>query len=186
LTDLFGRILLTLSQALARAIYARCDIVILDDSFSALDGKTENRIVENLLGPEGHFRKMGTTVFLITNSGKLALLLCTSTQTANRSTASHFSLADWLVVLADSSIQYQGTVAGLKDQPQSILKVNATDLDKNAAEEQLKVDSNVQRQTMKVADAISDLSRATGDITLYGKRAVFTPLFLPFAKCSLV
>ncbi|KAH0490116.1 hypothetical protein TgHK011_001599 [Trichoderma gracile] len=136
--------------ALARAIYARCDIVILDDSFSALDGKTENRIVENLLGPNGHFRKMSTTVFLITNS------------------ASHFSLADWLVVLADSSIQFQGTVAGLKDQPQSILKVNATDLDKNAAEEQLRVDSNVQRQTMKVADAISDLSRATGDITLYG------------------
>ncbi|KAL7811124.1 P-loop containing nucleoside triphosphate hydrolase protein [Trichoderma gracile] len=136
--------------ALARAIYARCDIVILDDSFSALDGKTENRIVENLLGPNGYFRKMNTTVFLITNS------------------ASHFSLADRLVVLADSSIQYQGTVAGLKDQPQSILKVNATDLDKNAAEEQLKVDSNVQRQTMKVADAISDLNRATGDITLYG------------------
>ncbi|EGR53020.1 uncharacterized protein TRIREDRAFT_54954 [Trichoderma reesei QM6a] len=134
--------------ALARAIYARCDIVILDDSFSALDGKTENRIVENLLGPEGHFRKMGTTVFLITNS-------------------------DWLVVLADSSIQYQGTVAGLKDQPQSILKVNATDLDKNAAEEQLKVDSNVQRQTMKVADAISDLSRATGDITLYASYSFF-------------
>ncbi|KAL7815012.1 P-loop containing nucleoside triphosphate hydrolase protein [Trichoderma aethiopicum] len=136
--------------ALARAIYARCDIVILDDSFSALDGKTENRIVENLLGPDGHFRKMSTTVFLITNS------------------ASHFSLADWLIVLADSSIQYQGSVAGLKDQPQNILKVNATDLDKHAAEEQLKVDSNVQRQTMKVADAISDLSRATGDITLYG------------------
>ncbi|KAL6875904.1 P-loop containing nucleoside triphosphate hydrolase protein [Trichoderma longibrachiatum] len=136
--------------ALARAIYARCDIVILDDSFSALDGKTENRIVENLLGPDGHFRKMGTTVFLISNA------------------ASHFSLADWLIVLADSSIQYQGSVAGLKDQPQSILKVNATDLDKHAAEEELKVDSNVQRQTMKVADAISDLSRATGDITLYG------------------
>ncbi|KAL6862008.1 P-loop containing nucleoside triphosphate hydrolase protein [Trichoderma novae-zelandiae] len=136
--------------ALARAIYARCDIVILDDSFSALDGKTESRIVENLLGPNGHFRKMGTTVFLITNS------------------ASHFRLADWLVVLADSSIQYQGTAAGLTVQPESILKVNATDLDKSAAEEQLKVDSNVQRQTMKVADAISDLSRATGDITLYG------------------
>ncbi|OTA04131.1 MRP-type ABC transporter [Trichoderma parareesei] len=134
--------------ALARAIYARCDIVILDDSFSALDGKTENRIVENLLGPEGHFRKMDTTVFLITNS-------------------------DWLIVLADSSIQYQGTVAGLKDQPQSILKVNSTDLDKNAAEEQLKVDSNVQRQTMKVADAISDLSRATGDITLYASYSFF-------------
>ncbi|PTB62192.1 P-loop containing nucleoside triphosphate hydrolase protein [Trichoderma citrinoviride] len=134
--------------ALARAIYARCDIVVLDDTFSALDGKTENRIVENILGPNGHFRKMGTTVFLITNS-------------------------DWLIVLADSSIQYQGTAEGLKDQPQSILKVNAIDLDKTAAEEQLKVDSTVQKQTLKVADAISDLSRATGDLSLYASYSFF-------------
>lgn len=57
-------------QALARALYARCEIVVLDDSFSALDGKTEIRIVENLLGPGGLLRQSGTTVFLITNSGK--------------------------------------------------------------------------------------------------------------------
>ena len=43
--------------------------MLLDDCFSALDGKTESRIVENLLGSEGLFRKTGTTVFLITSSG---------------------------------------------------------------------------------------------------------------------
>jgi hypothetical protein len=57
-------------QALARVVYARCEIVVLDDSLSALDGNTENRIVENLLGPEGLFKKMGTTIFLITNASK--------------------------------------------------------------------------------------------------------------------
>jgi ABC-type methionine transport system ATPase subunit len=61
--------LLTRLQALARAAYARCEIVLLDDSFSALDGKTESCIVKNLLGPGGLFRQMRTTVFLITNSG---------------------------------------------------------------------------------------------------------------------
>lgn len=61
---------LTTPQAIARAVYARCEIVLLDTCFSALDGKTESRVVENLLGAEGLFKKMGTTVFLITNSGK--------------------------------------------------------------------------------------------------------------------
>ncbi|KAL6892104.1 P-loop containing nucleoside triphosphate hydrolase protein [Trichoderma evansii] len=136
--------------ALARALYARCDIVILDDSFSALDGKTERTIVENLLSPEGHFKKKSTTVFLITNS------------------ASHFRLADWLVILGDASIQYQGTYDGLTIQPERIFKVNPTEADNNSTEEQLQVDSSVQRQTLKVADAISDLNRASGDMSLYG------------------
>ncbi|KAH7164989.1 P-loop containing nucleoside triphosphate hydrolase protein [Fusarium sp. MPI-SDFR-AT-0072] len=42
--------------ALARAIYARCEIVLLDDSFSALDLKTERQVVSNLLGTRGHFQ----------------------------------------------------------------------------------------------------------------------------------
>ena len=62
--------LLTKLQALARALYARCETVLLDDSFSALDGKTESLIVDNLFGPRGHFRRMGTTVILVTNSGE--------------------------------------------------------------------------------------------------------------------
>jgi ABC-type bacteriocin/lantibiotic exporter with double-glycine peptidase domain len=58
-------------KALARVLYARCDIVILDDTFRALDGRTEKTIVDNLLGPGGIFRKQGTTVLVITNSGEL-------------------------------------------------------------------------------------------------------------------
>ncbi|KAL7768469.1 hypothetical protein ACKLNR_002770 [Fusarium oxysporum f. sp. zingiberi] len=42
--------------ALARAIYARCEIVLLDDSFSALDHKTERQVVSNLVGTQGHFQ----------------------------------------------------------------------------------------------------------------------------------
>lgn len=56
--------------ALARALYARCDIMLLDDSFSALDGKTERQIVDNLIGSEGYFKKAGVTAFIITNSSK--------------------------------------------------------------------------------------------------------------------
>ena len=56
--------------ALARALYARCDIMLLDDSFSALDGKTERQIVDNIIGSEGYFKKAGVTSFIITNSSK--------------------------------------------------------------------------------------------------------------------
>lgn len=69
----FLRLLLRASliniQALARAIFAHCEILILDDPFSALDGKTENKIVENLLGLKGLFRRLRTTIFMITHSG---------------------------------------------------------------------------------------------------------------------
>jgi ATP-binding cassette subfamily C (CFTR/MRP) protein 1 len=61
---------LILGQALARAIYARCEIIILDDSFSALDGRTESRILQSLFGPHGLFKKTQTTVFLITNASR--------------------------------------------------------------------------------------------------------------------
>lgn len=44
--------------------------MVLDDPFSALDGNTENAVVDSLLGPNGWFKKRNTAVFLVTNSGK--------------------------------------------------------------------------------------------------------------------
>ena len=55
-------------QALARALYARNDIVLLDDVLSALDSETERMVVDRLLGPRGIFRKLGVTVILITHA----------------------------------------------------------------------------------------------------------------------
>ncbi|TEA20925.1 ABC transporter atnG [Colletotrichum sidae] len=134
--------------ALARAIYARYEVVILDDSFSALDGKTENLIVENLLGADGYFRRSGTTVILITSS------------------PSHCHLADWLLILGHDSIAYQGTWAGLENKPGNILKHNIYETRRE--EKQTLVDKTVQSQSLKVTEAIVDLSRATGDTSLYG------------------
>lgn len=55
-------------QALARAVYARRSMIILDDVLSALDAKTESNVVNNLMGTKGLFRELGTTVLLITHS----------------------------------------------------------------------------------------------------------------------
>lgn len=57
--------------ALARAVYARRSIVVLDDVLSAIDGKTEALVVERLFGKRGLFRKLGSTVILATHASTL-------------------------------------------------------------------------------------------------------------------
>ncbi|EJP62540.1 ABC transporter [Beauveria bassiana ARSEF 2860] len=54
--------------ALARAIFAREDLIILDDTLSALDASTQRHITNNLFGPKGLFKELGTTVVLITHT----------------------------------------------------------------------------------------------------------------------
>ncbi|OJK00394.1 hypothetical protein ASPACDRAFT_52107 [Aspergillus aculeatus ATCC 16872] len=56
--------------ALARAVYARKDIVILDDVFSSLDATTEDHIFHHLLGAHGLLRSIGSTVILASSSVK--------------------------------------------------------------------------------------------------------------------
>lgn len=55
-------------QALARAVYARQDIVLLDDILSALDTKTQDLLGSRLLSSRGLFRRLGSTVVLITHT----------------------------------------------------------------------------------------------------------------------
>ncbi|KZL84742.1 atp-binding cassette [Colletotrichum incanum] len=155
--------------AIARAVYARCEIVLLDDSFSALDGKTESRMVENLFGEGGHFRKTGTTVFLVTNS------------------ATHFYFADWLVILRDGTISYQGTWTDLTQDTKHVVKLHINETQNGTSSEKPRLDKNLQSQSLKVAEASSDLNRATGDISLYGYyiRAVGLHNFLILLACTL-
>ncbi|KAK8149436.1 hypothetical protein G3M48_007029 [Beauveria asiatica] len=60
--------------ALARAILARQDLIILDDTLSALDASTQRHITNNLFGPNGLFKELGTTVVLITHTMQYLLL----------------------------------------------------------------------------------------------------------------
>ena len=47
-------------------------MVLLDDVLSALDARTEELIVDRLLGSQGILRKIRSTVILVTHAGKLA------------------------------------------------------------------------------------------------------------------
>jgi ATP-binding cassette subfamily C (CFTR/MRP) protein 1 len=54
--------------ALARSVYAKKELVILDDVFSGLDAETEEQMFIRLLGKQGLFRQMGLTVLLVTHA----------------------------------------------------------------------------------------------------------------------
>ncbi|KAJ6524323.1 P-loop containing nucleoside triphosphate hydrolase protein [Mycena capillaripes] len=51
--------------AIARAVYARADLVLLDDVFSALDGETEAHVFASLFGADGLLK--GKTTVLVTH-----------------------------------------------------------------------------------------------------------------------
>jgi ATP-binding cassette, subfamily C (CFTR/MRP), member 1 len=54
--------------ALARAVYTKKELVILDDVFSGLDAETEEQVFNRLLGKQGLFWQMKTTVLLVTHA----------------------------------------------------------------------------------------------------------------------
>ncbi|KAL5689629.1 hypothetical protein EMGR_008545 [Emarellia grisea] len=56
--------------ALARAVYARKDIVILDDAFSGLDAATEDYVFHSLVGIHGLLRKINSTIIVASSSAK--------------------------------------------------------------------------------------------------------------------
>lgn len=55
---------------MARAIYSRTPIVILDDVFRALDPKTSDAILAELFGKGGILRQLHATVIITTSSRK--------------------------------------------------------------------------------------------------------------------
>lgn len=54
--------------ALARAVYSRKRLVILDDVFSGLDAESEEHICNSLLGKNGILRQTGATVLIATHA----------------------------------------------------------------------------------------------------------------------
>ncbi|UKZ49723.1 hypothetical protein TrVGV298_003971 [Trichoderma virens] len=131
--------------ALARIVYSLHDIVVLDDPFSALDGNTENAVVDNLLGPNGWFRKNNTAVFLVTNS------------------AQHFHVADEILVLEQGRIASQGSWDELKSTLSDLSKFTFAEATKRLEA----VPKTVKRTSQASTDAEEDLYRKTGDFSLY-------------------
>lgn len=70
--------------ALARALYTRCEIILLDDILSALDRKTESTIAENLFGSSGLFQRLGSTVIMVTHASMIGFRVLSATPRLTR------------------------------------------------------------------------------------------------------
>lgn len=64
-----------IAQALARALYSRKALLVLDDIFSGLDLRTSNLIFERVFSRNGLVRQLGMTVILATHASKLYYLI---------------------------------------------------------------------------------------------------------------
>ncbi|KAI1180571.1 P-loop containing nucleoside triphosphate hydrolase protein [Nemania sp. FL0916] len=156
--------------ALARVVYSRPEIVILDDVLSALDSKTEAHVAEMLIGPDGIFRRLGTTVILITHASQ------------------HLPLADMIIVLANSKIKEQGTWDYFQSSTDSFGQVQTKKASSNYARNAISDKPPVETNAVSFPESEStDLSRRYGDISVYVYyfRCVSIPVLALFISCNI-
>ncbi|KAF2421220.1 putative ABC transporter [Tothia fuscella] len=134
---------------LARALFAKCDILLLDDTFSGLDGKTERIVFNNLFGLKGFVRRSQSSVVLVCNASQ------------------YFESADHVVVLGDHGIVDQGNWQNIKIKAGAIAKFASQDHTKEKAVHSVALDKFIA-QVRATDEARSDLARQSGDSALYG------------------
>lgn len=164
--------------SLARALYLKSDLLVLDDVFSGLDADTEEKVFQQVFGVNGLLRKQSCTVVLCTHSVR------------------HLPAADYIITLGDGTVIEQGSFnelmrtqgyvqrLGLKDSSDSeVLSENIT-LEEigHGAEPYL-------LETTKTVGALSlepeaDRSRQIGDRTVYKHYMMSMGWFS--AVCSLL
>ncbi|KAI1128414.1 ABC transporter [Nemania abortiva] len=135
--------------SLARSIYARAGIILLDDILASLDSQTQDSIMSRLFGSSGLLRTGGTTVLLVSNAAKYLTyadkILVVNGKTVIDGGSYHTALS-------------QGLIDGLELH-------NAIHLDTNGQPQH----ANVKEKSSEVTKARQkeDLKRATGDFAVY-------------------
>ncbi|KAK6540555.1 hypothetical protein TWF694_009346 [Orbilia ellipsospora] len=146
--------------ALARAVYSKKPVLILDDIFSGLDTITEERIFTRLLGADGLLRQNNCTVILVTHA------------------VHRLPSADQIVVMSkEGSILSQGTWESLSSTSGFIetLKNSVTQNTPNTSyEEGINADQNIlheitpyDEEGARAQATVEDISRKTGDMAVY-------------------
>ncbi|TGO29604.1 hypothetical protein BPAE_0013g00560 [Botrytis paeoniae] len=133
---------------LARALFSRSDILLLDGTFSGLDGDTEQTIFDNLFGSNGLVKRLKITVILVSNSTQ------------------YFQSADHVVVLGDHGIIDQGNWQSIKIKAGSIAKFSSGNHVKDNAAVAAAF-AKLSAQVRAKDEAEIDLARQSGDSALY-------------------
>ncbi|OJJ46205.1 hypothetical protein ASPZODRAFT_152404 [Penicilliopsis zonata CBS 506.65] len=136
--------------ALARAVYARRQLMLLDDVLSGLDSQTDRAVFQNVLGPEGLCTQHGMTVILATHSVQHL-----------RSAQKIWILNDDGTISEDEPTQENRT----KRDYSKIAEYNdGTTEDKNGISSEGTRPANAGSQQ---DEARADLTRQHGDLSLY-------------------
>lgn len=136
---------------MARAVYSRQKVLMLDDVFSGLDAISEDRIFSRLLGKNGLLRQLGTTIILVTHA------------------AHRLSYADHIIALsAQGTISEQGRLEQLLNENGYVAGLAARhvkEADDVPQEEQ--VPAKAPTEDLAQQNAAADLLRPIGNWAVY-------------------
>jgi ATP-binding cassette subfamily C (CFTR/MRP) protein 1 len=145
-------------QALARALYSRSPLLVLDDLFSSLDRHTRDVVTERLLGRNGHAVQYGCAVIIATHS---RMHFCPLLITVLTFIVSIVQYASSLIVLGkSSSLEFIGPPADYSGALQSIVK----NTDDEGRDDQA---SNVKKNDLVVAsfdDVVPELEETSQNL----------------------
>ncbi|UNI23117.1 hypothetical protein JDV02_008955 [Purpureocillium takamizusanense] len=134
--------------ALARAVYARTDIVLLDDVLGALDTNTQATIMSRLFGSEGLLKKRNVTVVLATHATEF------------------LKYADKVLIVSDGRVKDGGKGDG--SIPKEL--INALKATSSPSADQVEPkEPNAKDRAEEIAEAneVSDMNRSEGDLDVY-------------------
>ncbi|KAL4935954.1 hypothetical protein BDV06DRAFT_205947 [Aspergillus oleicola] len=146
--------------ALARALYSRCKVVLLDDVFSGIDASGTKAITQSLFGENGLFRRLQTTVVVATHSGAV------------------LQYADQVVVLEGGSISATGTLDALRRHNSYIQSLKAKSVSASTTGDkpnETSVESSMPSDPMEPTGRVdllddtdsTDSTRQNGDLSVY-------------------
>ncbi|KAJ5085777.1 P-loop containing nucleoside triphosphate hydrolase protein [Penicillium argentinense] len=159
--------------ALARALYSRQSVLILDDVLTGLDRETEKSVLEEVFAPNGLVKEFRHTMILATNS------------------THHLPYSDFIVSLSeDGHIVEQGSydeLVSAKGYVSSLSSTSSTVTTKRAPDVVLD-DETLQELKLPDDEKVDDTSRQTGDFSvyLYYFQNIGWPLLLLHVACSVL
>jgi len=177
---------------LARAVYARPHIVILDDILSALDVTTQGQVVERLFGETGLFKKLRSSVLLVSHSCKFSFYPKLHCILLIFAVAEYLRFADRVYMLSDGTIHLQQAhKQSLEPISREFLAKYVTQL--NESENTCIAPPVPPEHETPELDPLQDLKRKTGDVQVYlyylksfgwAKGTLFLFLVLSQAFCA--
>ncbi|KAK6449569.1 hypothetical protein FP744_10005819 [Trichoderma asperellum] len=148
--------------SIARAAFARSEVLVMDDCFSGLDANTEDTVFDNLLSKEGILRKANMTIVLASSDYR------------------RVSYADQIILLSEQGqLRYAGSVDNLKENPDFswLLRDPAAQASKRSREGITKSKRKLEPSTNPATDAAAtadltgalqaDAARQMGDSAVY-------------------